>query len=62
MLLRWGGNGGIIFKRVKIDDENIITDYIDEFIRYGSVINGLSGATSCKNFQELYKKLQLPIN
>ena len=48
----------LYLREIKIDDENIITDYIDEFIRYGSVINGLSGATSCKNFQELYKKLQ----
>lgn len=52
----------LYLREIKIDDENIITDYIAEFIRYGSVINGLSGATSCKNFQELYKKLQLPIN
>ena len=48
----------LYLKEIEMKDEKDIVDYINEFVRNGSVINGLSGATSCKTFQELYEKLQ----
>lgn len=48
----------LYLKEIGLEDEKEIIEYINEFVRNGSVINGLSGATSCKTFQELYEKLQ----
>ena len=48
----------LYLKEIGLENEKEIIEYINEFVRNGSVINGLSGATSCKTFQELYEKLQ----
>ncbi len=48
----------LYLKEIELKDEKDVVDYINEFVRNGSVINGLSGATSCKTFLELYEKLQ----
>ena len=48
----------LYLKEIELKDEKDIVGYINEFVREGSVINGLSGATSSKNFKEMYEKLQ----
>lgn len=48
----------LYLKEIELKDEKDIVDYINEFVREGSVINGLSGASSSKDFKEMYEKLQ----
>ena len=52
----------LYLKEIGLENEKEIIEYINEFVRNGSVVNGLSGATSCETFQELYEKLQAKKN
>ena len=52
----------LYLKEIGLENEREIIEYINEFVRNGSVVNGLNGATSCETFQELYEKLQAKKN
>jgi len=49
---------GLYLREMTLCDKNAIIDYLKEFTMQASVVNGLSGESSCETFEELYEKHQ----
>ncbi len=48
----------LYLREMAYEDKEEVISYINEFVEAGSEINGLSGATSCKSFDELFFRQQ----
>ncbi len=48
----------LYFREMSLEDKEKVIEYINEFVAYGSVINGFSGASSAQTFEELFAKQQ----
>lgn len=48
----------LILREITLDDKEEVLEYLKEFTEYGSAMQGIGGASSCKTFEEMLEKQQ----
>lgn len=46
----------LILRELTLDDKEEVLEYLKEFTEYGSAMNGIGGASSCTNYEEMLEK------
>lgn len=48
----------LILREITLEDKEEVLEYLKEFTAYGSAMNGIGGASSCKSFEDMLEKQQ----